>query len=352
LKKSAASSFLILCLGFLTACSSAPDSASREETPSGIIIEKFDNIPGLVKLVRAPKRGYHYDAYLWIPSEYGSDDIHRLLVSPNNSGTADDSLQFHDDRARHSILNNWEYQVAKRLNVPHLMPVFPRPRTDWHLYTHSLDSDTMAVSSGKLKRIDLQLLAMVDDARTYLARQHGIDLPKEILLSGFSASGTFVNRFTILHPDRVRAVACGGVNSIPILPVESCRGLYLPYHIGVSDLEKITGTSFNHEAWQQPAQYIYMGELDDNDTTLYDDGFTRKEADLVWKAVGRDMKVRWRNCIDIYLEHTGHAQLVTYLGIGHQPVVEDMAGFLRRNAGGGFTPISPSQSAESHTGGE
>jgi hypothetical protein len=190
-----------------------------QETPSGIVIEKYDNIPGLIKPVRAPKRGYHYDAYLWIPSEYGRDDIHRLLVSPNNSGTADDSLEFHEDKALYSILNNWEYRVAQQLNVPHLMPVFPRPRTDWHLYTHSLDSDTMAVPSGKLKRIDLQLLAMIDDARIYLARQHGIALEKQVFLSGFSASGTFVNRFTVLHPDRVCAVACGGFT--PISPSQS-----------------------------------------------------------------------------------------------------------------------------------
>lgn len=350
MKKSAALCTTILLLSVLTTCSSVPDSVSREKTPSGIVIEKFDNISGLVKLVRAPKRGYHYDAYLWIPSEYGSDDIRRLLVSPNNSGTADDSLEFHDEKALYSILNNWEYQIAKQLNVPHLMPVFPRPRTDWRLYTHSLDSDTMAVSSGKLKRIDLQLLAMIDDARTYLARQHGIALEKQVFLSGFSASGTFVNRFTVLHPDRVRAVACGGVNSIPILPVQTYRGRSLPYHIGISDLEKITGRPFDHEAWQDTAQYIYMGELDDNDTTLYDDGFTREEADLVWQTVGRDMKVRWRNCIEIYLDHTDHVQLVTYRGIGHRPVVEDMTEFLRRNADGGFTPIEPSQPAESHTG--
>ena len=202
MKKPAALCTTILLLSVLTACSSVPDSVSREETPSGIVIEKFDNIPGLIKLVRSPKRGYHYDAYLWIPSEYGRDDIRRLLVSPNNSGTADDSLEFHEEKALYSILNNWEYRVVQQVKVPHLMPVFPRPRTDWHLYTHSLDSDTMAVSSGKLKRIDLQLLAMIDDARTYLA-------------------------------------------------------------------------------WQDTTQYIYMGELDDNDTTLYDDGFTREEADLV-----------------------------------------------------------------------
>jgi len=349
MKKTAAVSFSILCLGILIACSSTPGSGSGEVSPSGIIVEKNSNIPGLVKLIRNPDRGYNYDAYIWLPSSFGPDDIHRLLVTPNNSGSSDDLLKFHDSKALHAILNNWEYGVAKDLNVPHLMPVFPRPRTDWHLYTHSLDRDTLAISDGKLKRIDLQLLAMIDDTREYLARQHGIALKEQFFLSGFSASGTFVNRFTVLHPERVRAVACGGVNSIPILPIETYRGRSLPYHIGIANLEKHTGRTFNPAAWREVAQYIYMGELDSNDTTLYDDGFTRDEAHLVWDTVGKDMAVRWQNCIDVYMENTDHAQLVTYLGIGHQPVVKDMAAFLRENADGGFTPIDQSQPAESHT---
>ncbi|MGC9312294.1 MAG: hypothetical protein ACP5IA_06340 [Sediminispirochaetaceae bacterium] len=69
MKESAALCTAILLLSVLTACSSVPDTVSREEAPSGIVIEKFDNIPDLVRLVRAPKRGYHYDAYLWIPSD-------------------------------------------------------------------------------------------------------------------------------------------------------------------------------------------------------------------------------------------------------------------------------------------
>ena len=43
-----------------------------------------------------------------------------------------------------------------------------------------------------------------------------------------SASGTFANQFAILHPQVVRAVACGGVNGIPTFPVARWQNTTLP----------------------------------------------------------------------------------------------------------------------------
>ncbi|MFW6357024.1 MAG: hypothetical protein ACOC2Y_09915 [Spirochaetota bacterium] len=326
---------IVIIVGLVTACA----SSASEATVSGITVQRLGRT-GYYKLVRNPSRGYHFNAYLWIPSE--AIRVHRLLVTPNNTGTADDSLELHDTRAYRAFTGSWEGRIAEELGAPHLMPVFPRPRTDWQYYTHSLDSDTLKITSGALRRLDLQLLAMINDVREYLGEAHGIRLPGQVLLSGFSASGTFVNRFTVLHPDRVRAVACGGVNAIPILPVSSYEGTRLPYHIGIADLESITGREFDLAAWQRVSQYVYMGELDANDTTLYDDGFTRAEAALVWDTVGKDMSVRWANCIGVYLAHTERAQMVTYLGLEHNVVVQDMVEFLRVNADDGFSAITPS----------
>ena len=53
----------------------------------------------------------------------------------------------------------------------------------------------------RFRRIDRQLIAMIDDASAKLA---AMDRPVQsrVLMAGFSASGMFTNRFGMLHPDR------------------------------------------------------------------------------------------------------------------------------------------------------
>lgn len=330
--------FTFILLIFFCSCA----GGEREITAEGISISKIKDQPQLIKLWANPERGYRYPAYLWIPEGYREEDIHRLLVTPNNTGTTSDNFRVHEKKVRETLSGgNWEYYMGVDLNVPHLMPVFPRPGKDWHLYTHSLDRDSMEIKSGDLERLDLQLIRMIEDARTYLEKEENIELKEQILLSGFSASGTFANRFTLLHPQRVRAVAVGGVNAIPILPIAEYEGKSLPYHIGIADLDRYIQGGFDLESWRMVAQYVYMGTEDDNDTTDYDDGFTRVEAQLVWDTMGKDMSQRWSNCVKIYRETSPAVQMVTYKGLGHAAVLEDMVSFLRANALEGFHSIEP-----------
>jgi hypothetical protein len=83
-----------------------------------------------------------------------------------------------------------------------------------------LNRRTLATPDKRLHRIDLQLLAMIDDARRRLGAR---DMPvrEEVLMTGFSASGAFVNRFVVLHPARVMAAAAGAVNGMLMLPSSS-----------------------------------------------------------------------------------------------------------------------------------
>jgi pimeloyl-ACP methyl ester carboxylesterase len=61
------------------------------------------------------------------------------------------------------------------------VPVIPRPRAQWKYYTHALDRDTLEWHEPSVERIDLQLIAMVDDARRRLTAE-GIPTEKKIFL--------------------------------------------------------------------------------------------------------------------------------------------------------------------------
>ena len=121
---------------------------------------------------------------------------------------------------------------------------------------------------------------------------------------------------------------------MPIIPSERwCR---TPFHIGVANIDEIAGIRFNLEEYRKVAQYIYMGERDDNDTLPYSDAFNEDERQIVIKVLGREMRKRWEKSKEIYDYFEIPAQMVMYKGVGHiiTPEIEnDIINFFRLNTG-------------------
>jgi dienelactone hydrolase len=218
------------------------------------------------------------------------------------------------------------------------------------MYTHSLDSDSLENNKGILARVDLQLIAMIDDARQKL-QEKGIHTHEKIFMHGFSASGNFSNRFAALHPQKVKAVASGGVNGMPILPIRERDGKELLYHVGVGDIHRIADIEFDLEEYRQVAQYIYMGEHDRNDTLPYGDAYNEDERSLTVEILGQTMRERWKNSQKIYDEMEIPAQFVTYAGIGHtvnNSMIQDIINFFSKNSDSTSTFIEPSTQVLGH----
>ncbi len=283
----------------------------------------------------APERGFHYPYLLVVPAPpaAGAASAGILLVEPNNTGKVSDDFIVHLSAARELADRAIGGYVARELGLPLLVPVFPRPEKQWELYTHQLDRDTLLVADGPLRRLDLQLLGMIDDARARLAMR-GWKLPEKVLLTGFSASGSFVNRFTALHPERVQAVAGGGLNGNLILPLATLGGRDLPYPLGIADLARVAGHAFDAAAWKKVPQFLYMGALDDNDAVQYDDGYTAAEKAIVDAVIGAKMQPdRWEHCQRIYRDAGASVEFRTYDGVGHftdRKVNEELRDFFRR----------------------
>lgn len=285
-------------------------------------------ITGWTETVPAnPPKGFHYPYILRVPD---APAYRALLVEPNNTGQVSDDLQVHADAALELSQGGLGAYVSRTLKVPYLMPIFPRPQADWKAYTHQLDRDSMLIDSDPMRRLDLQLVAMIDDARARL-RARGLSVPRKVLMSGFSASGSFVNRFTMLHPERVQAVAAGGLNGMIILPIAARHETPLPYPLGIADLSRFTKP--NLAAWKRVPQFIYMGAKDDNDAVLFDDGYSEEERQAVFRAIGQTMQPdRWETGQAIYRDAGANVTFRTYEGIGHgtnRAINNDVAEFLR-----------------------
>jgi pimeloyl-ACP methyl ester carboxylesterase len=235
-----------------------------------------------------------------------------------------DNLEDHKEKARRIATRDFYLgnYLARELKMPLLVPVFPRPKSDWKIYTHALDRDVMLQKQTSLERLDNQLLAMTKDANERLAEM-GYDISEQFLLAGFSASGTFANRFTAIHPEKVKAMAAGGLNGLLLLPREIKNGEKLIYPIGSYDFQMLFGKSFNANAFIETPQLLFMGALDNNDAISYADAFDPEEQEIIYRALGREMQpMRWENCQRIYVSEGVHAQFNTYKAIGHELTAE------------------------------
>ncbi len=287
----------------------------------------------LLKFKADPKAGYNFDYLLYLPAKLQQGTTTYLMVETNNTGKLNDTIAVHEQAAIHAASEGGvALYVAEKLGLPLLVPIFPRPASDWQLYTHALDRDTFLTKDEQLQRLDLQLIAMINAARKELAaRQYQVK--EQIFITGFSASGTFANRFSLLHPHMVKATASGGINAIPILPVCRLEGKRLEYPLGVADIKKETGSKADIAAFAKVPKLLYMGELDDNDAVAFDDAYSAEERQLVYDLMGKYLPERWAFVQKVYKDEGIEADFRTYNGIGHgtdRKINNDLVEFFRK----------------------
>lgn len=267
------------------------------------------------------ENGYHADFYLYVSPgarrAARNGQTVNLLVQPNNLGrTSNDPAVYQRDAWWTGFERR---EAANRLDAVLLVPAFLRPADDWHIYTHALDRDSLLTERKDVARLDLQLIAMVSSARDSLAQQ-GIILEEKFFIQGFSASGMFANRFTILHPELVKAAVVGSPGGWPIAPITELEGNLLPYPIGVGDLETLLGRPFDLEAYQQVPQLFIMGDKDENDSLDFTDGWDPEMAEFVDRHFGRTPVERWGDATQLYETAETDAQFMLVANVGHDRV--------------------------------
>ncbi|WP_242928629.1 hypothetical protein [Pontibacter vulgaris] len=319
----------LLVIPILFGCSS-----NLKKTESAVVaLPQVRATDTLMKFEARPAAGFNFAYLVYLPKGTKSQSQNYLMVETNNSGL-NDSIEFHERGARYAASKSGVANyVSKKLQIPLLIPIFPRSETNWQYYTHALDRDVILSKGSDIERLDLQLLAMIGDARKQLAKQ-GYPLKEKFFITGFSASGTFANRFSILHPELIQATASGGINAMPILPVSEIEGQPLNYPLGIADLQQITGKPVNMKAFSNLPKILYMGALDDNDAVAFDDAYSQEDREIVYRLMGRQLvPQRWQFVEKVYLKSGVQADFRTYQNIGHGTdlkINDDLVEFFRK----------------------
>lgn len=290
--------------------------------------------PRVYKVEPWPQAGYNYDYYIYVPPSYPGLKLGRLLaISIASGGEQGRGPAYYSDWVKNVVMRgNWETQVADMLGAPLVMPAFDRPLNS---SLASLTLDAAKATHERYARLDLQYLAMIDDARAFLKAERGIELDSRVLLAGYSMSGSFAERFALMHPERVQAAAYGGMSCRHILPYteDTVYGQRLSFPAGVEDIESISGKAFDREAYLAIPKFYFEGALDFEDITRYDGLFPAELRPWLDARVGKALDARWPVTAKLLREAHSAIELKRYPQLGHDLDAFDIAKFLARANG-------------------
>jgi hypothetical protein len=221
-----------------------------------------------------PDKGFNFP-YL-LKTSKKTLDAKYLIVESNNTGNepTTKAMIIAGKRSLNHVCGNI---IAKKLNYPLLMPVIPFASVDmeedlketlpnswdkWKYYFTQLDSDSLKIDNDKYKRVDLQLIAMIDDAREKLLKENNQSINDKVIMIGYASSSIFAARFTFLRPERVAVAVGGSIGGLLPIPKEEINGIKLMYPIGSYDFENITGKKFNLEEYKKTPQFYWQGKKD------------------------------------------------------------------------------------------
>jgi len=188
------------------------------------------------------QNGFHFGYFMYIPSVLR--DIPVLIVegpAVGEVGPIDKACEIVFDKAKFELsTGGFPHYLAKELQCPVIMPLFPRPEdkeNNTNIFTHALTSRATAVKDCPIERIDLQLIAMFRDIKARFLRA-GIKIFDKFIVKGFSAGGEFAHRFTLLHPQYVLASVGGGKMHAFTLPLKTYQEetLIWPNGMGIRTL--------------------------------------------------------------------------------------------------------------------
>lgn len=137
-----------------------------------------------------------------------------------------------------------------------MVPLIPSYKN--YPYLQQLSRECFDLSKNDLLyRVDEQIVRMINKTKNMVSSEFGVRLSDKIFLNGYSSSGVFAQRFSLLHPEVIDAVCIGGASgSIPV-PSD-----VLNYPLGVKDYEELTGKKFNFEQYKDIKFRYYVGEYE------------------------------------------------------------------------------------------
>ena len=176
---------------------------------------------------------------------------------------------------------------------------------------------------------------MIDNAQARLASEK-MKVDKRVCMLGFSASGMFANRFTFLHPKRVKAAVIGSPGGWAIAPVAIFKEKALQYPIGTNDFKSIFGKKFDLKNLRKVPLFMFLGDEDDNDSVVFRDSYEKEDEDLIFALFGKTPVERWDISKKLYQDNRMSSEFRLYPNVKHaitKEMFDDIFAFFAKHIG-------------------
>lgn len=277
----------------------------------------------LINVKEEPELGFNFGYLLFIPLKIRPEPT-LIIEGPavGEAGPLDKACKLVYDKAKFELEDKgYPHWLAKKLECPLIMPLFPRPEdkeNNTNIFTHALTSRSMSVKNSVIERIDLQLINMFRQIKKSFAKAD-IIISDKFILKGFSAGGEFAHRFSILHPQYVLAAVSGGAMHSFTLPLKSYKNELLLWPNGIGNADEYS--DFKFEDYYKIKQLNYLGDKDFNDSVPYSDSYTEEERQQVFRLFGTAGNPdRW-NYYQKFVVELGldNITCITDQGMDHRP---------------------------------
>ena len=139
-------------------------------------------------------------------------------------------------------------------------------------------------------------------------------MSEKILVAGFSAGGMWANRYTLLHPEYVKAAAMGQAGGWLAIPISEYNVTTLNWPMGLGDYSSLTGATYTkQEMLKEVPQYVFIGDADTS-STYYSIFYPSLEEIKIW---GMTDPERLENQSKYLIEAGYNVTFKLYPGIAH-----------------------------------
>lgn len=275
-----------------------------------------------------------YAWYSYIPANLNPDIQSYILISGQHGNviSSDYSLVIGAHQAAASGRVAWANQYGYIL----VTPVIPRDYSGGEgIYSIALDREAFEGRNEFLERADLRVNAILDEYTASL-RADGFQVSGKVFIEGFSAGGTFAQRYALLQPERVWAIGAGGLGGVLTLPLAEYDDTQLIWPLGIADFTSVVGKAFSADSYLSIPQFIYVGDQDSNSVMGPGNTEIFTEQQQLWLIAefGNAGLIRLQNQVAELLDQGfDNLELTVYPGVGHertQATVTDTFDFFGR----------------------
>ena len=205
-----------------------------------------------------------YTWFSYVPASANKSNKTYIILAPEHPQYDDyrdiiDSIPDGSMSIQKSLFDNYGYFI--------IVPAIPRD-FDNNYYPQALFPNSFSPSTPDFYyRPDLKINTIIDEFTQELTT-NGYQVQKKVFVKGFSAGGTWANRYPVLHPNRVSAAAAGHCGGFLTLPEATYNGTDLDYPLGINNMQDLVGYGFDSVAYSSISHFIYIGSEDNTNSLV------------------------------------------------------------------------------------